>query len=409
MAADAYEVVIEKLGAQGDGVALSAAGQHFIAGALPGERWLLPPDGPPRRLSDSLDRVPPPCPHFVTCGGCMAQHMASNLYVDWKRQIVAEAFQHRAIEAEIAPVRTMPLRSRRRAFLGVERQGSKVEIGFREEGQHSLVNITECQLLDPAIMAALPHLKAMAIIAMPQRSSGRLIVTKLDAGLDVSFDNGHKLLKPDERLALAAFAEKARVARLVVSGDPIVVRAEPRIRLGKAEVDVPPSLFLQAVPEAERLMMELVTDAMPKNTKRVADLFSGLGTFTFPIAEKAQVAAFDSDRRAISVLEAAARRTPGLKPIEARVRDLFREPLSPKELEGFDAVVLDPPRAGAAAQTERIARSKVPLVVAVSCAPATLARDARTLIDAGFKMGPVTPIDQFISSPHVEAVTVFRR
>ncbi len=407
--ADATEVVIEKLGGKGDGIARTVDGDRFIAGALPGERWSLPAAGKPERLSGSPDRVTPPCRHFGTCGGCMAQHMSAPLYLDWKHQIVRDAFHHRGITADVAPVRQMPLRSRRRAFLGIERTGDAVRIGFREEGEHTLVDITECLLLDQTIMAAIPHLKAMAKIAMPEKTSGRLIVTKLDTGLDVAFDNGHKMLKPEERADLAKMAEAARIARLVVAGDAIVVRSEPRLTLGSTEVDVPPSLFLQAVPEAERLMIELVVGALPKKAKRVADLFSGLGTFTFPLAQKVQVAAFDSDRRAISVLEAAARRTTGLKPIDARVRDLFREPLSPKELEVFDAVVLDPPRAGAAEQTERLARSKVPVVIAVSCAPATLARDARTLIDAGFKMGPVTPIDQFIYSPHIEAVTVFRR
>lgn len=406
---DAAEVLIEKLGGKGDGIARTSQGDRFIAGALPGERWRLPSDGEPQRLSDSPDRVTPPCRHFGTCGGCMSQHMSDRLYLDWKHQIVREAFQHRGIAAEIEPVRQMRLRTRRRAFLGIERRGGEVFVGFREEGQHALVDITECLLLDPAIMAAIPNLKAMAKIAMPDKSSGRLIVTKLDAGLDVAFDNGHKMLKAEERAALAKMAESARIARLVVAGDAIVVRAEPRLTLGGAEVDVPPSLFLQAVPEAERLMIEVVVGALPKKAKRVADLFSGLGTFTFPLAAKVQVSAFDTDRRAIAVLEAAARRATGLKPIDARVRDLFREPLSPKEMENFDAVVLDPPRAGAAEQTERLARSKVPVVIAVSCAPATLARDARTLIDAGFKMGPVLPIDQFIYSPHIEAVTVFRR
>jgi 23S rRNA (uracil1939-C5)-methyltransferase len=339
----------------------------------------------------------------------MAQHMSERLYFDWKHQIVADAFQHRGIKADIEPVRRMPLRSRRRAFLGVERRGHDVMIGFREEGQHSLVDISDCLLLDPSIMAAFPHLKAMARIAMPGNASGRLIVSRLDTGLDISFDNGHKMLKPEERTALAQLAETARVARLSVAGDAIVVRAEPRITIGGAEVDIPPSLFLQAIPEAERVMTSLVLESLPRKAKRVADLFSGLGTFTFPLARRAQVSAFDSDRRAIAVLEAAFRRTTGLKPIEARVRDLFREPLSPKELEAFDAVILDPPRAGAAEQSERLARSKVPVVIAVSCSPATLARDARTLIDAGFRMGPVTPIDQFIYSPHIEAVTVFSR
>lgn len=406
---DATDVTIDKLGGKGDGIARTPAGDRFIPGALPGERWALHADGPPQRLTASPERATPPCLHYGVCGGCMSQHMSEPLYRDWKHQIVRDAFQHRGITAEIAPVLPMPLRSRRRAFLGIERSGGDVWIGFREEGQHTLVGITDCLLLDPAIMAAFPHLKAMAKIAMPGNSSGRLIVTKLDTGLDVSFDNGHKLLQPDERARLAQLAETARIARLVVAGDAIVVRTEPRLTLGTAEVDVPPSLFLQAIPEAERRMIDLVVAALPKKAKRVADLFSGLGTFTFPLAAKVQVAAFDSDRRAIAVLEAAARRATGLKPIEARVRDLFREPLSPKELETYDAVVLDPPRAGAAEQTERLARSKVPVVIAVSCAPATLARDARTLIDAGFKMGTVTPIDQFIFSPHIEAVTVFKR
>jgi 23S rRNA (uracil1939-C5)-methyltransferase len=407
--ADAAEVVIEKLGGKGDGIARVGEEDRFIAGALPGERWALSPDAGPKRLSASPDRVTPPCRHFGVCGGCIAQHMSEGLYLEWKHQIVREAFQHRGINAVVEPVRRMPLRSRRRAFLGVERMGNNVMIGFREERQHTLVAITECLLLDPAIMAAIPQLKAMATIAMPDKSSGRLIVTKLESGLDVAFDNGHKMLKAEERAALARMADEARIARLVVAGDSIVVRADPRLSFGSVDVDVPPSLFLQAVPEAERLMIDFVVGALPKKAKRVADLFSGLGTFTFPLASKVQVSAFDSDRRAIAVLETAVRRATGLKPIEARVRDLFREPLSPKELETFDAVVLDPPRAGAAEQSERLARSKVPVVIAVSCAPATLARDARTLMDAGFKMGPVTPIDQFIYSPHIEAVTVFRR
>lgn len=407
--ADETEFVIESLGAKGDGIVPTPSGERYVAGGLPGERWVWSEAGLLRRVSDSPDRVAPPCPHFATCGGCMAQHMSQRLYFEWKQQIVRDAFQHRGIKAGIEPVRRMPLRSRRRAFLGVERRGNDVMIGFREEGQHSLVDITECLLLDPSIIAAFPHLKAMARIAMPGNASGRLIVSRLDTGLDISFDNGHKMLTPEERTALAQLAETARAARLTVAGDAIVVRAEPRLMIGGAEVDVPPSLFLQAIPEAERLMTSLVIDALPRKAKRVADLFSGLGTFTFPLAKKVQVSAFDSDRRAIAVLEAAFRRTAGLKPILARVRDLFREPLSPKELEAFDAVILDPPRAGAAEQSERLARSKVPVVIAVSCSPATLARDARTLIDGGFRMGPVTPIDQFIYSPHVEVVTVFTR
>jgi 23S rRNA (uracil1939-C5)-methyltransferase len=208
---------------------------------------------------------------------------------------------------------------------------------------------------------------------------------------------------------LAKLAEDLHLARLTVAGEIIVVRAPPHITLDGVAVEVPQSIFLQAVPEAERLLIELVVAALPKKVRRVADLFCGVGTFAFALARRAQVLALDSDKRAIAALTAAARHAPGLKPIEARVRDLFRDPMSARELDGFDCIVLDPPRAGAEDQARRLAKSKVPAVIAVSCAPATLARDARILIDGGYRMGPVTPVDQFLFSPHVEAVMAFTR
>jgi 23S rRNA (uracil1939-C5)-methyltransferase len=408
---DEYEdVTISRLGAQGDGSVDTARGPQFIAFALPGETWRLFADrSPPARISDSPDRVAPLCRHFGTCGGCMSQHMSPSVYAEWKRSAIVQAFSHRGIDAEVAPLTAIAPHSRRRAFLGIERTDKNVFIGFREEGQHTLVDIIDCPVLDPLIVAALPVLKDMAKIAMPGRTSGRLVVTKLDHGLDVSFDNGHKMLEPEDRQELAQMCKRARIIRLIVAGDMVVAHESTSLTLGGVEVDPPPSIFLQAVPQAEALLIDLVLSSLPPKAKRIADLFCGVGTFTLPLARKVQVFATDSDSRALSALETAARRASGLKPIEVRKRDLFREPLSPKELEGFDAVVFDPPRAGAAEQTERIARSKVRHVIAVSCAPSTLARDARTLIDAGFKMGPVTPIDQFLYSPHTEAVTVFKR
>ncbi len=408
--ADSREVVIDRLGAQGDGIAETADGQTFVPFALPGEHWDIGVDGEaPCQLSASPDRQNPVCRHFGVCGGCKSQHMSAQLYAAWKQASVAHAFTHRGITADVRPMTRINLGSRRRAFLGVEREGGEVRIGFREEGQHALVDMMECPILDPQIVAALPQLKAMARIAMPPSQGGRLIVTKLDNGLDVSFDNGIKTLPSDAQSALAGLAETARLVRLTVAGNVIVTRSSPVITIAGVAVEVPPSLFLQAVPQAEALLIALVTEAVPEKAKRVADLFSGLGTFTFPIARKTAVTAWDSDKRAIGVLEYAARHAMGLKPIEARLRDLFREPLSPKELESYDCVVFDPPRAGAAGQAERLARAKVPVVIAVSCAPSTLARDARTLIDGGYKMGPVTPIDQFVFSRHIEAAVVFRR
>lgn len=405
---DSREVIVERLGAKGDGVAALEGEAVYVPFALPGERWRIGKDGA-ERLSDSPERAHPVCRHFLKCGGCLAQHMSPVLYCDWKRGLVVEAFRHRGIEAEVAPLVVVNAASRRRAFLGVERRGAEVIIGFREEGQHTLVDLAECPVLDPAIVAAVPGLRALARRVMVDRAGGRLVVTKLDHGLDVSFDNGRKDLSPHEKAHVGALAQQMGLARLVVGGEPIVAAGRPVVTIGGVAIEVEPGLFLQAVPQAERLLADLCVAALTKTTKAVADLFSGVGTLTLPMARRAALTAYDSDKRAIAALAGAVRHAQGLKPVVALVRDLFRDPLSARELAAYDAVVLDPPRAGAAAQAERLAKSKVPLVIGVSCNPATLARDARTLIDGGYRMGPVTPIDQFLYSAHVEAVAVFRR
>jgi 23S rRNA (uracil1939-C5)-methyltransferase len=335
--------------------------------------------------------------------------MSPSLYRDWKHGLVVEAFRHRGIDADVAPVVVVDAKSRRRAFFGVERRGSEVLLGFREEGQHTLVDLAECPVLDPLIVAAVPGLRTIARRVMADRAGGRLVVTKLDHGLDVSFDNGRKNLSPHERAELGGLAQTMGFARLMVGGELIVSRERPVVTISGVEVEIAPGLFLQAVPQGERLLADLCVAGLPKSAKKVADLFSGVGTLTLPLARRASVTAYDSDRRAITALAGAVRHATGLKPITATLRDLYRDPLSARELGDFDAVVLDPPRAGAAEQSERLAKSKVPVVIAVSCNPATLARDARTLIDGGYRMGPVTPIDQFLFSSHIEAVTVFRR
>lgn len=402
-------VQIARLGAQGDGVAGTAKEPLYVPFALPGERWRVREGAAPERLSDSPERRAPICRHYGNCGGCMSQHLSDALYDDWKRGVVVEAFAHRGIGAEVLPMRRVPLRSRRRAFFGVEVRGSDVAIGFREEGQHALVDMLECPVLSDAIVAGLPTLRALARHAMPAGKSGRLIVTQLDAGLDVAFDNGHKTLSPEARARLAALAKSAGLVRLTVAGEPVVEAGPPSLTIGGVAVEPPQSIFLQAARDAEDMLIDLVLAGLPRRIKRAADLFCGIGTFTFPLARVAQVTAFDSDKRAIGALQAAARHARGLKPITATVRDLFRDPLSVRELDGFDVVVFDPPRAGAADQAERLAKSKVQTVIAVSCNPATLARDVRTLVDGGYAMSAVTPIDQFLFSPHIEAVVVLRR
>jgi 23S rRNA (uracil1939-C5)-methyltransferase len=407
--ADTAKLTIERIGAKGHGIAMRDGEPVYVPFALPGEHWEFGGDGPRLSSDANSERVAPICRHFMQCGGCLTQHMSPEANRAWKRGLVVDAFRHRGLEADVAPAVVVGAASRRRAFLGVERRGRDVIIGFREEGQHTLVDLAECPVLDPAIVAAVPGLREIAKRVMADRAGGRLVVTRLDHGLDVSFDNGRKDLSPHERSTVGALAETMRLLRLSVGGDVIVARGPPVVTIAGVAVTVEPGLFLQAVPEAETLLADLCLAALPKRLKAAADLFSGVGTLSLPLARRAAVTAYDSDKRAIASLSNAVRHAQGLKPVTAIVRDLYRDPLSVRELSAFDAVVFDPPRAGAAEQAERLAKSKVPVVMAVSCNPATLARDARMLIDGGYRMGPVTPIDQFLYSAHVEAFAVFRR
>lgn len=410
MVADVFhgEVEIVRLGAQGDGVAVVDGQNVFVPFALPGERWRSV-DGAWARLTDSSERSSPFCRHYGQCGGCMAQHMGDNLYASWKEAIVRDAFQHRGISADVRPLTRVARHSRRRAFLGVERRGTDVLLGFREEGRHALVDMTECPVLDGQIVQALPALRSIARIVMDDRVGGRLVVTRADQGIDARFENARRDLSPVERSEVAALAQRSRLVRLSLGDETLVQTGSVAVAVGEVEIEPSPGVFLQAVPPAEQVLIGLVEAALPKRAKKALDLFSGVGTFAFPLAKRAAVTAFDGDKRAIAALIAAQRKVQGLKPIDARVRDLFSEPLSVRELDAFDVVVFDPPRAGAHEQAQRIAKSNVPVVIAVSCNPASLARDARALIDGGYTMGPVSPVDQFQFSPHVEAVTVFAR
>lgn len=404
-------VTIARLGAQGDGVADAGGAPLFVPGALPGEAWSIAADGAAQLLTASPERRAAPCVHFDTCGGCTAQHMSDALYAAWKQDVVAQAFAHRGLDVAIAPLRRIAPGTRRRAVFGVTRGADGgVLLGFREEGQHRLVDLSECLILDPQIVRALPALRALAglLLASAKSTGPRVTVTKLDQGLDANFDCDRSAISAETLQRAATLARQAGIVRLSAGGDPIMSEGQPTLTIGGVAITPQPGLFLQAVPEAEAAMIELVLAGLPK-VKAVADLFAGTGTFTFALARRARVTAVDGDKCAIATLATAARQAQGLKPIDSKVRDLFREPLSPRELEPFEAVVLDPPRAGAQAQSERLARSKVGTVVAVSCNPATLARDVRILVDGGYRVHSVTPIDQFVYSPHIEAVAVLRR
>jgi 23S rRNA (uracil1939-C5)-methyltransferase len=409
---DTQALDIARLGAQGDGVSDTVSGTVFVPYALPRERVQADVSGERGRLiavmTPSPERVAPVCRHFTHCGGCAVQHLRMPAYLAWKREMVATAFASRGIDAPVSHIAGVGLGARRRAAFSARRTGRGVVLGFHEAKGIDIVDLQECPVTASAIVKALPGLRRLVEPLMSRRSPGRVVVTSAANGLDVAIEDvpGDPSLEVREFLAREAAALK--LARLTLAGDTLYQATVPAVKFGTANVVLPTRSFLQAAPVAEAEMVRLVTGALGE-AKRVVDLFCGMGTFTFPLAQRAPVLAVDSEKTAIEALTNAAKRTPGLKPIETKVRDLFREPLSARELTGFEAAVFDPPRAGAATQAQSLADSRLKTVVAVSCNPATLARDARILIDGGFALERVTPIDQFLYSPHIEAVAVFRR
>jgi 23S rRNA (uracil1939-C5)-methyltransferase len=333
--------------------------------------------------------------------------LASDAYAAWKRRLVIDAFRARGLEPEIDPLQR-PGGKRRRAVFTTIRTEAGIALAFHEAASHDLVAIEECPVLDPKIVSALPAVARLIAPLLSKRGEARVTIMLTKSGLDVDVEGTERKLTPEVRSALASAATTLRVARLIVGGDVVFETLQPFLTFGAVDVTLPPGVFIQAVEAVEAEIARRIFSALGK-AKSVADLFCGLGAFTFPVANRARVSAFDGSSTAIAALSNAAKKTSGLKPINAIARDLFRDPLSPLDLNEHDIVVFDPPRAGAEAQSQRLARSKVKTVVAVSCNPATLARDARHLVDGGYKIESVTPMDQFVYSAHVEVVAVFRR
>jgi 23S rRNA (uracil1939-C5)-methyltransferase len=405
---------VQRLGAQGDGIADTSDGPVYISGVLPGERATVEVDGNRGLAIDILDRSPqradPACQHFGVCGGCTAQHMAASLYVEWKRDMVRTAFAHRGLEPAIEEVVVVPAGSRRRATFAARRAQGEVILGFHEEGSHRLVDLLACPVMMPPIERSIPALRQIAEVLLPAAPAEplRLSVTAATEGLDLALADLAGKIEPAAQSRIAEIAIGAGIVRVSAANNLVMQSALPHLLLAGANVALPPASFAQATREAEEAIAAVLADAT-RRAKHVADLFCGLGTFTFGMARRARVLAVDGDRPALAALAAAAKATPGIKPVETRARDLMREPLSRMELGAFDAVVLDPPRAGAKAQAEALTRARVPVVCAVSCNPATLARDCRILVDGGYTIERVLPVDQFLWSPHVEAVAVLRR
>ncbi len=407
------DLTIEKIGAQGDGI---AADHLYAPLTLPGEIVRVVGVGDRaevvERLKSSPDRVTPACPHFGSCGGCALQHWAPAPYLAWKRDQIIQALARERIETEVREVFATPPHTRRRLALHARKEGGQVRLGFKARRSWRLVEITSCTIADPALERALPALRRMAAPFLEHpKSAPTLHVTWTLAGLDVDVTGVERRsggLSADARSRVAQAAAQADMARVTLAGEVVYQARGPAVRLGPASVVLPPGAFLQASPQAEAAMAEAVVEAVA-GAARVADLFCGVGTFTFPLARTASVLAADASAPAIAALTAAIGGAPGLKAIKAEVRDLGRRPMLSMEMKKLDAVVFDPPRAGAAEQAGEIARSTLARVVGVSCNPATFARDARILADAGFRLERVQPVDQFLWSPHIELVGVFGR
>jgi 23S rRNA (uracil1939-C5)-methyltransferase len=405
------ELTIDRLGGQGDGVADTPSGPVFVPITLPGER-VSAEVAPDKKYADCImvldaspNRANPVCPHFGVCGGCALQHMEMSSYLDWKRGSVVHAFRSRGFNVAVEPVRAVPLGNRRRAVFHIERRGKDLVLGYRQARSHDTIDIEACPILSPKIVAALPAIKALVAPLLKGQHEARITVTETENGLDLAVAG---VPPPAATLAKLAGIAAAHAFARVTLGSESLLLAPAMLRLGRAQVSLPPGTFVQASPIAETEMVELICEGVGKS-KRVADLFSGLGTFSLPLAERATVDAYESSAGALAALSEAARHATRLKPVRIHRRDLLRDPLGWQELKDFDAVVFDPPRAGAAAQAAQLAKSGVRRLVAVSCNPDTLARDLRFLVDGGYKISRVVPIDQFLYSSHVEVVAHLAR
>lgn len=408
-------LVIDHVGHFGDGVAVEGGASIYVPYSLGGETIeALPSPGHPDRrtlakiVTPSPERIEPFCPHFGTCGGCAIQHWQPESYRKWKRQLVVDTLSRSGIDCEVDELIDAHGSGRRRMVLHarVSQQGV-LRVGFAAAGRHEIITIDHCPILDPVLHGAISAANDIAETLKPANKPLDIQITAADNGLDLDVRGSGPL---DSKLLskLSQLAEKHQLARLTRHGELVLMRAPPVVKIGKAQVTLPPGCFMQPTAAGEETLAAQVI-ARSKGAKHIADLFCGIGPFALRLAEKFRVTAFDSDEPAISALNNAAKQTQGLKPLKALARDLFRRPLVPQELRDYDCVVFDPPRQGAQAQSQQLAASKIGLIVAVSCNPTTFARDTRILIDGGYKIESITPVDQFLHTPHVEVVAKFRR
>jgi 23S rRNA (uracil1939-C5)-methyltransferase len=401
------ETTIERLGHLGDGI---APGPLYVPRALPGEVVQGVPEGKALRdvkiLAPSPDRVRPGCRHYGACGGCQVQHVSDDFVATWKTGIIRDALGAHGLVPTIRPIATSPERSRRRATFSARRTKKGAMAGFHARASDTIVEIPDCRLLSPGLMDALPAVEALAAAGASRKGEIAVVATLSEAGLDLAVSGGKPLDGP-LRVDLAQVVARFGIARLTWTGEPVATVLPPVQLFGRAEVVPPAGTFLQATTHGEETLAAAVAEAVG-NARRVADLFSGCGTFALRLAETARVHAVEGDAKMVGALDAGWRRAQGLKQVTTETRDLFRQPMTREELSAFDAVVIDPPRAGAAAQARELAVSGVPRIAYVSCNPVTFAQDVAVLCSAGYVIDWVQPVDQFRWSTHVELAASLR-
>lgn len=397
---------ILRLGHLGDGI---ADGPVYAARVLPGEVI----DGDlagdridrPKIVTPSSDRVAAPCRHYKSCGGCALQHASDDFVSNWKADVVRQALAAQGTEAPIRKVVTSETRSRRRANFSGRRLKSGPVVGFHGAASDAVTAVPDCLLLDEAVLSAISPCEDLVAMLGSRKGEMRFRVTATETGLDIDASAGRAVTREDWE-PLANLARAHDLARLLVDGEVVVERRPPLVRFDGIPVVLPPGAFLQATKCGEKALRSSVLEAVG-NTSLVADLFAGCGTFSLPLAEGAEVHAVEGDAPLLAALDESWRKAKGLKKATTEVRDLFRRPLLPDELARFGAVVIDPPRAGAEAQTMQIAKAKPARIAFVSCNPVTFARDARILTDAGYRLDWIDVVDQFRWATHVELAAQF--
>jgi 23S rRNA (uracil1939-C5)-methyltransferase len=403
--ADIVEIV--RLGHAGDGVTVDGL---YVPGTVPGDVVRVHRTGDRGRLIEVIEpgptRVAAPCRHFGTCGGCALQHVDRASYLAFKRDLVVTALQQRGFpDVDVDEIRAVAQGTRRRANFKAQRRGTEVAFGFYEAGSRILVDLEECPILLPELARLMPRLRKELTRVLRPGETAEILATATDSGIDLTLSLRRKR-DPETLMALSQLASALKLARLSWNAEDVAIAERPVLRVGRFTVSLPAGAFLQPTKEGERLLQQLVVQAAA-DARQVADLFCGCGTLALSLAETRAVHAVDSLAPQVEALLAAGRA--GRARVTGETRDLFRRPLLAAELDRFDAVVLDPPRPGAAAQAKALASSRVPRVLYVSCNAASFARDARLLVDGSYRLLRVTPIDQFLWSPHVELFAYFSR